>query len=402
MKKIILILVVLASACFSFTTVSEVPVVTGQSGNILVAPGDPGVFTVTVESAFAVTYQWYHGAQPDTSTPVGVDSDTLTIASVAKADEGFYYCVVTSVKGTATSADDRLYVKQRIAYYPLDTDTDDYSGNGYHAEFVYGTVDISVTDANQVPDTATAVLTTGGGGIKGEALELDGAGGHIRTITEAIAAALEGNTEISISAWVESNSDATDKGYISLHTPHGSDDGGMRYDVNGSDHVQKMGIRTTLGEHAVETSFLSQRTVWQHVVMTWKSGSNIKVYIDGVADTLSEVGSTANQDRSGGVLEGSGDHALATLFIGRGGKEGGVNVSWDGKIDEVEIFNYALSPLQVASNSTLTSGEPVCFAPPALDVNGDCIQNLYDFVDWAATYGDCNRVPDCISIVSIP
>ena len=338
----------------------------------------------------------------------GETAATLTIASAAISDDDDNFtCDVTNDESTVVSDAARLGVKHMLAHYKLDGDATDSSGNGYHGELVFALVPISPTDANEIEDPTSAVFTTG---LCGGALDLDqgGDGGYFRTLTDAIGIALAGGTEITISAFVKSNDDNTNDGYISLHPPHGSDDGGMRYDNNGTDDVQKMGIRTSVGEHSVETSLKSQTKEWQHCVMTWKSGEDIKVYLDGVLDNLTEENSS---NENGGVLaEAPDENALATLFIGRGSKDDDEqHESWDGLIDDVKIFNYALNATQIATLTLDCTGEAVCLFPPSKDLNDDCIQNMEEFVEWVEelyeqtsewthiTATNCNRVPDCIS-----
>ena len=286
---------------------------------------------------------------------------------------------VLSTSDTAT-----LSIKKLLAYYRLDTDGSDSSGNGYHGAI-----------------TGTGLsFTTGGGGMKDEAMNLTSTLAHI--FVSGIQDKINGNTELSMSAWIKSNDANGNKGFIALHSPHGGDDGGMRYDNNGTDNVLKIGIRVSGVEHAVETSFGSQTTEWSHVVMTWKSGSNIKVYFNGEPDVLSEVTNASNNTGLLSHYDG--------LYIGLGGKDqldstGDENeLGWNGLIDEVKIYNFELSAVQVATLSNEISGEPVCMTPVPLDTNGDCIQNLEEFVEWAASFLECGQVEagGCIEPVSIP
>ncbi|TFG48059.1 MAG: hypothetical protein E4H40_05325 [Candidatus Brocadiia bacterium] len=70
-----------------------------------------------------------------------------------------------------------------------------------------------------------------------------------------------------------------------------------------------------------------------------------------------------------------------------------------GLFDDIRIYNYGLSPLNVASLYTeFITDESVCLngVYPQFDLNGDCVFDIEDFAEIAATWLECNLVPDCI------
>ena len=83
----------------------------------------------------------------------------------------------------------------------------------------------------------------------------------------------------------------------------------------------------------LESSDNTQTTEWQHLAMTWRSGDIVKLYINGVKDTP-RWGEPAKY----GTLTG-----YTKLIIGKGGKDKGGDGSWNGLIDDVRIYSYALS-----------------------------------------------------------
>ena len=73
------------------------------------------------------------------------------------------------------------------------------------------------------------------------------------------------------------------------------------------------------------------------LVLTWSSGNQFALYIDGVIDEP-----TANNN---GV---EGEITNATKFlIGKGGKD--ANASWNGLIDEVHLYNRVLDDGEITS-----------------------------------------------------
>jgi len=121
-------------------------------------------------------------------------------------------------------------------------------------------------------------------------------------------------------------------------------------------------VATEEGSHENESASNVQTTDWQHVMVTWTSGEAAKLYINGVLDTP-----TAEDDIIGGTTTG-----YTTVIVGRGGKEdaGG---SWDGLVDDVRVYDAALTPAQV---QTVMNGGDL----PVVDVYVPLVSmaNLYD------------------------
>jgi hypothetical protein len=155
---------------------------------------------------------------------------------------------------------------------------------------------------------------------------------------------LNGLDALTVSMWIKSNVTNTDKGFLICSDPAGSDDiVTMRYDKAGASYsgtdVMKMGLTSTGGEQQLESSSGVQVTEWQHVAMTWSSGQPIRFYINGVEDTPS-----GRHDGMVGTITGN-----SKLIIGKGGKDDGADEGWDGMIDDVRIYNIALSAAEIAA-----------------------------------------------------
>ncbi len=153
---------------------------------------------------------------------------------------------------------------------------------------------------------------------------------------------------LTISVWVKNReTTATDQGFIIFEDPANNDDRDMRYDAEGGNgggvSVIKCGVTTTsaVGEpiQQLESSEYAQTTAWQHLALTWSTGEQLKLYIDGVLDTP-----TANRPGTYGVTTGA-----TKLIVGKGGKGNVANGGWNGLIDDVQIYNYALSATEIAT-----------------------------------------------------
>jgi hypothetical protein len=210
----------------------------------------------------------------------------------------------------------------------------DSSGNGF---------DGAITDA-----AWTAVTADGSAAC----LDFNGFGGNV--LNTAIAPYLNNLGALSISLWVQSDLIDTDKGFIML-ADTGSDRHGMRYDAaggsGGGDDVIKYGVNTTGGSEEDESSQFLQTTEWQHIVMTWQSGTGIRLWINGVPDSPSYDAAAVT-----GVLTG-----YTKLQVAKGSKDGAANASWDGRIDDVRIYDSVLTEGQIR----YLAGAGDILAPPS-------------------------------------
>ena len=148
---------------------------------------------------------------------------------------------------------------------------------------------------------------------------------------------------------------------------------GLNVEVPGS------GVDDTVGSLA--------SNAWSHLVFVYKpEAKEAVIYING--EPIATV-TVTNQD----VLPN-----LTTLGIGARNPLDITNMFDQGLFDDIRIYNFGLSSLNVASLYTeFMTGESICLEPPDFDVNGDCIFDIEDFAEIAATWLECNLVRDCIA-----
>ncbi|MHC4110536.1 MAG: LamG-like jellyroll fold domain-containing protein, partial [Planctomycetota bacterium] len=217
------------------------------------------------------------------------------------------------------------YYSPLIAHYAFDEGSGDTatdsSGNG---------LDGAITDALWTATTAD-----------GSAACLDFEGGA-NVVNEAAGPYLNNLAGLSMSLWIQSDVIDTDKGFIIGRHPEGDDQRGIRYDTvgasGGGDDVIKYGVATNEGADESESSVGIQTTEWQHVVMVWDNdGTGTDLYINGVLDTKSYDG-----DNRTGLTDG-----YTKLLVGKGSKDGASDAGWDGRIDDVRVYDYRLSEGEV-------------------------------------------------------
>jgi len=153
---------------------------------------------------------------------------------------------------------------------------------------------------------------------------------------------MDGLRGLTVSLWVKSREIGTDAGFIIFEEPVGQDKRNIRYDSDGGEgdtNLIKYGVTVAPdngqgdGREEDESPSSLQTTAWQHVVMTWRSGVGLKLYIDGVLQTPEEdaaayTGATTGYD---------------SVVVGYGGKYGSDADGWNGLIDDVQIYNYPLT-----------------------------------------------------------
>jgi subtilisin-like proprotein convertase family protein len=88
------------------------PLITGQPQDQTVIVGDAATFTVTVSGEAPLSYQWFRNSAPIS----GATMSSYTLVNCQFADAGSaFYCVVTNIHDSATSATAYLWVNSGIA-----------------------------------------------------------------------------------------------------------------------------------------------------------------------------------------------------------------------------------------------------------------------------------------------
>ncbi len=253
------------------------------------------------------------------------------------------------------------WTEDQIAYY-------DFNESGWS-----GTTNeiINQIDANHHM-TAAGPTTVSNGKI-GRAGEFNGVNDSI--IDQTGEDMINGLSSFTISLWVKSNENNSDKGILIAKDPDGSDNVfSLRYDAvgtsGGAAKVIKAGITTTLGQQQIESSANAQSLDWQHIVLTWESGSAFNLYLDGTLDTPS-----FNNAGVGGTIT-----SATKLIIGKGPKD--TTSAWNGLIDEVRIYNRALTSTEVTELHQ--SGEAI------YKTAGDEFSTLLSFDQFSVTPGSNN------------
>jgi hypothetical protein len=156
---------------------------------------------------------------------------------------------------------------------------------------------------------------------------------------------INGLDAITVAMWIKSDEINSDRGFLTTRDPLGLDPKqclGLRYDAVGDtqNEVIRFYVMTTEDKGLYESPGEVQTTEWQHVTITWSAASGrSELYLDGELQALSR---RETESGAGEPLGGTLDNA-ALVRIGIGYK----NLGWKGLVDEVSIYNKALSEDEV-------------------------------------------------------
>ena len=224
----------------------------------------------------------------------------------------------------------------------------DSSGNGNN-----GTITIGATGSQ----TAVGTCTTSGAWYNGatgkynSSLNFDGTDDYAELGTTNLDTHFDAQKDWSISTWAYIN------GW--------NDQGGIFSNRYAANEIVRIMTSSTTGRVDFQTrdsggTLINQNVTglsagaWYHFVLTRKYGGNIVVYVNGISKD------SQPDSRTGDFISAAGSHEY---FAGRSIYSGDF-VTWkyfSGQIDDVRIYNYAVSPAQV--KQIYNQGGSIQFGP---------------------------------------
>jgi hypothetical protein len=234
-----------------------------------------------------------------------------------------------------------------VGWWKFDNNTNDSAGNNH------GT-------ANGFPAYAT--------GIDGQAIDLDGIDDYVDCGSDA---SLNITGAVTIAVWIKLSGPAADQKIV------GNQDGstgGYKFGLN--NNLVEFEIRTS-----DNTSFLNRSVsggtvltpyVWHHVAGVYSQGSYIRTYVDGKLDR--EMVTTEVLGTTSGTLK-IGREPFSDLYF------------FNGLVDDLQLYDYALSDAEIAGLVDDTPGDGQLYipVPSAANIYDDEPEGsrLVDFKDFA-------------------
>ncbi len=334
------------------------PGIVSQPQNLMVTPGSTATFSVGADGSPTLTYQWYFNG---TNMGAGATGATLTLNNVQPGQAGTYSVVVGNGTGsTATSQPAVLSVGNLVALWRFNegsgTTVHDSSGNGNN-----GTL---MGENGNVP-----VWASGKSGF-GSALQFNDNGVDHAYVSVPGNGLLEigqtASTPWTITAWAYENSDGTgdfvanygrimviDDG-VAMQLESGASSDGEFYTWDRQSGLWEIGWGT--GNSV--SPLLDQ---WEHWAVVYDGVGTITLYRDG---NQGVNGGMASVPVTSSVEYGSPDQGAIT--IGSELAQTG-DRTWNGLLDDVAIFNVALSQTQI---QTVMAGDFSAFVlQPQLSIS---------------------------------
>lgn len=342
---------------WTFETRSSLPVILTQPVSTRVILGETAdpAFTISVSSTTPENYQWFYSADATIGgdTEVGDDDATLTISSAVVADQGYYYCRVANdatVSGGGSSPDVysnvvHLVVGRLVAEYKFENSLADASGEGN---------DGNEADPNQPTYGNTDPFDGFYAVFNGTSQYADfGTSGYPKAgpLTNGVGGGMDAAT---ILCWVR----PTKSGVLLANYNDGTTTGfGFSIETNQDARINARGesveIATVQGQpDRPEYDILDGQ--WHMLAVRWDVQTPLcAVYVDGqwvVADTsMGTPGLYAAWQR--GVIFGASRNAT---------DRGILQNFYGGDLDNLRVYNYPLTPDQIAQEYLDATGIQPC------------------------------------------
>ncbi len=226
-----------------------------------------------------------------------------------------------------------------VAHWPLDTDATDATGNGHHGAVVNGTVNFGQAGANANTGASASFPDTGNIDVPYAAALNPG--------TQAP----DGSGSFTIALWANSSDNASFNSPFTAREDNGTSvNGPIIYNNSGGNWSYWAGNNGAPGAWNPLDGPAIPLNTWQHIAVTYDSATlTRKMFIDGVEVLNANLGVSAN--------------VLRDIHIGSG-QDDGLNFYWNGLIDDVGLWDEALS--QSVIQSVMANGIASGLPDPAL------------------------------------
>lgn len=265
--------------------------------------------------AYVTKHKVYFGTNADSLTLLTEVSDSCSVPALALQRQMSYYWRVDEIQPDGSIATGDVWsfdTGRQVGWWKLDDSTDDiavdWSDNGNDGNLV--------GDANLVP------------GIIGGALQFDGDGDYVDI---GDSPALNITNQITVSAWIKV--DTFDSNYQAIITKGDSAWRLQRDEGNNNLEFACSGVDVPGAEWS---GIFGTKDVndgqWHHAVGVY-DGNMMCLYVDGELDVSSEASGTIQINNK-------------PVYIGENAERPGR--CWNGLIDDVQVYNYALTSDEIA------------------------------------------------------
>lgn len=353
-----------------FATIKLLAQITQQPRNqrAFEGQGESVTFMVTATSDSPMSYQWYKDGNP-----VGTNSNQLTIQNVIATDAGEYYVEITNAAGVQRSDSAYLILKKLIGYWPLDGNPNDASGYGND-----GIIKHTVQDPNYIAGFI------GSGAAKFNSSEKD----YLEIPNEDH---FDYYDELTVSYWMNANISNNSQSLWATTISKGGNNGG--WDINRFDWTDLISVHIDANPDTLNndtyTWWANDPSVFDsnwHLVTFVVNHDTESIYVDGEIRQTDLFPSMVASEFNIHLGCWIGKDTAGALYK---------DFFYEGLLDDVRIYNYALSARDIAQLYYDGTAIPVCVSRRAGDINGDCVIDLDDLAILASGWLNCGLFPFC-------
>jgi hypothetical protein len=336
--------------------------------------------------ATTLQYRWYKGRSGDANKPVTAKKTdpNYTIGSVADANFGYYWCMVSS-RADLASNDCNLVEKMLLAHWKLDSAgagsgaITDATGNGYN-----GTLESAgnpVTLVSGKDGNAIDFNTIEANSIYSQYIMIDNKKMNrpdMFTVTAWVKTDGNGLNHMPIFAFSQpcTKGNSTNRAFLYIELvpdPCETTAGG----VNFQQYAPDSNIDQA---QSIDSNIPITDNKWHFVAFTFNN-DNAHIYIDGLHD-------------ANGTISNFNDWQIgqdANMVIGKILVKDSQLQHYRGVIDDVKLYNYAKNKTEIADQylADAIKDDPnyICILNKYFtDLNGDCKADFKDFALFAETW----------------
>lgn len=353
----------LIGTVWSFETEKKKPQLNpALPADVAASAGEEATFAVQAVNPLTgdstgLTYQWYRNGVLLTG-----QTDAVYVRTVQEGDEGStYYCRVTlpATGQTVQSRTATILVKKLLAYWPFDGDVNDASGSGLHG--------VHIGEPNYAAGKVNA------------ALEFDGATDYV-DLPDDFA---DFTTGLTVTLWAKPTAAGSYARFLDWGNGAAADNI-LFYRVGTTNTLAFNVYQGGTAAAAVQAAEALESDVWQFLAVTMNGSGQVTLYKNG------------RPLQTGTVLVPNVVVRTAN-YLGESNWD--ADALYTGWMDEVKLYNYAMTPDQIAQVYYEQEGE-FCLENPIGDLSGpegepDCVVDLHDLQKLAEDFLLCGYFPEC-------
>ena len=345
-----------ATSTVATLTVFREPFITQQPGpaNLVLFTGMSNNLSVVAYGAMPLSYYWSTNGAP---IP-GANNATLSLGNLQVSNSAPYSVVISNAFGSITSSVVSLTILPAPTYPFAQAVLEDHPVAYWRLDETTGTIAHDyISGLNGVYNK----VQLGQPGYKLVDLHPSARFGSLAPNTSLVTNipidfATSSSPNFTVEAWVNGTAQVGDNGLVTKGTGAGGEQ--FNLDCGGGNHGFRFFVRDSTGATHGGSSSVALNSKWHHVVgVCDQAHSNVWLYVDGVSAGQSSI------VPGSGLLSSSNPVTIGCRQSGTTA----FDLQFTGLMEEVAIYNYALSSNQVQFHYSVVTNRPPLFVSNPLN-----------------------------------